>query len=227
MKINNNSYSSVKQKIEKKPSWVRTLIFALEISLVISLLIIWFSSESLQTSKNLWVLFFFSFPGEFLIPIVPHEPVLILFGKFHPPLTVAFVAIVSTLMTEAINYSAFNFISDTSPFRKIRHKKTVEKIVNLFNKAPFLAIWIAGLTPIPFYPFRFLVVIARYPLIKYLLAVFLSRTPRFFILAFAGNIIKIPDYLLIILFIGITILINYPVVSHLLKKRRKNKKKAS
>ncbi|MCK4494933.1 MAG: hypothetical protein KAU91_01170, partial [Candidatus Aminicenantes bacterium] len=87
--------------------------------------------------------------------------------------------------------------------------------------------WIAGLTPIPFYPFRFLVVIARYPLIKYLFAVFLSRTPRFFILAFAGNIIKIPDYLLIILFIGITILINYPVVSHLLKKRRKNKKSAS
>ncbi|TET24131.1 MAG: hypothetical protein E3J76_03495, partial [Candidatus Aminicenantes bacterium] len=196
-------------------------------SLVISLLIIWFSSESLQQSKNLWVLFLYSFPSEFLIAIVPHEPVLLYFGKFHPPLTVAFVAVASTLITEAINYSAFNFIAETILFRKIRHKKAVEKIINLFNKAPFLAVWIAGLTPIPFYPFRFLVVIARYPLIKYLLAVFLSRTPRFFILAFVGNIIKIPDYLLIIFFIGITILINYPVVSHLLKKRRKNKIKTS
>jgi len=201
----------------------RTLIFVIQISVVLALLILWLSSKSIQNSKNLWILFFYSFPSEFLISIVPHEPVLIYFGKFHSPLTVAFVAIIGTLITEALNYSVFKYITDTSLFQKIRYKKAVNRIVELFQKAPFIAIWIAGFTPVPFYPFRILVVLARYPIFKYILAVFLSRTPRFYILAFVGHAIKIPDYLLIVLFILLITTMNVTLVKNLLKKSsRKN-----
>jgi len=167
------------------------------------------------------VLFFYSFPSEFFIAIVPHEPVLLYFGKFYQPLTVAFVAIIGTVMTEAINYSAFKFVTDSSFFKKIHHRKLVTKIVGLFNKAPFVALIVAGLTPVPFYPFRFLVVLARYPLVKYLLAVFLSRTPRFFILALAGYMIKIPDYLLIVIFIVLISVANVPLLIRFLKNKQK------
>lgn len=201
----------------------RTLIFVIQISIVLALLILWLSSKSIQNSKNLWILFFYSFPSEFLIAIVPHEPVLIYFGKFYSPLTVAFVAIIGTLITEALNYSVFKYITDTSLFQKIRYKKAVNSIVELFQKAPFIAIWIAGFTPVPFYPFRILVVLARYPIFKYILAVFLSRTPRFYILAFVGHAVKIPDYLLIVLFILLITTMNVTLVKNLLKKSsRKN-----
>ncbi len=136
----------------------------------------------------------------------------------------AVVGIIGTVMTEAINYSVFNYITDTNLFQKIRHKKAVNKIIELFQKFPFLAVWIAGLTPIPFYPFRFLVVLARYPVFKYLLAVFLSRTPRFYILAYLGHAIKFPDYLLVILFVLLILAMNIQFLRNVLKKSNQEKK---
>ncbi len=212
------SFSPLTEKTT--PSALKTLVFILEVSLIIALLLIWFFFDEIQQSKNLWVLFFYCFPAEFLIAIVPHEPVILYFGKFYSPLTVALVTISGTLLTEVLNYSTFQYVTDTQLFKKISHKKMVSKVVGLFKKAPFAALCVAGFTPIPFYPFRFLVVMAHYPLFKYLLAVFLSRTPRFYILAFLGYIIKIPDSLLIILFVVLIVAMNIPLLQNLLKKRK-------
>jgi len=227
MKSKNNRLAIPLTKPNKTPSKIRIFIFALQVGLVIALLVLWLSSESIQKSRNLWVLFLYSFPSEFLIAIVPHEPALLYFGKFYNPLTIALVAIAGTLLTEALNYSVFKFVADTNFFQKIRHRKVVTKIVELFNKAPFVALLVAGFTPVPFYPFRFLVVIVRYPIWKYILAVFLSRTPRFYILALIGHAIKIPDYLLIALFIILLASANIPLLIKFSKKRQRNKTNAS
>ncbi|NIM59526.1 MAG: hypothetical protein GTO16_11380 [Candidatus Aminicenantes bacterium] len=223
MKNNNNLSSPSPAKPGEIRPKVKTLLFALQIIVVAALLIVWLSSESIQKSKNLWVLFIYSFPSQFLIPIVPHEPVLLYFGKFYPPLTVALVDIAGTLLTEALNYSVFKYIIDTNFFQKLRHRKTVTKVVDLFNRAPFVALLVAGFTPVPFYPFRFLVVIAHYPIWRYLLAVFLSRTPRFYVLALIGAAIKIPDYLIIAIFIMLIASANIPLLRKFLKKRQRNK----
>jgi membrane protein YqaA with SNARE-associated domain len=223
MKSNNNLSGTYPTKSREIPRKTRTLIFVLQIIIIASLLVIWLSSESIQQSKNLWVLFIYSFPSQFLIPLVPHEPVLLYFGKFHPPLTVAFVDIAGTLLVEALNYSVFKFIVDTSFFQKMHHGKSVAKVVELFKRAPFVALFVAGFTPVPFYPFRFLVVMAHYPRWKYLLAVFLSRTPRFYFLALLGQAIKIPDYLIIVIFIILIASANIPLLRKFLKKRQGNK----
>jgi uncharacterized membrane protein YdjX (TVP38/TMEM64 family) len=205
---------------------MRSLLFILQICFVLTLLVIWFTSQNVRESKDLWVLFFCSFPTEFLIAIVPHEPILLYFGKFYAPLTVALVAGSSTLMTEALNYSVFKYVMDLKFFKNIRQKKTVNKIVDLFNRAPFLALWIAAFTPIPFYPFRFLVVLAQYPLAKYILVLTLSRIPRFFILALIGHAIQIPDYLLAVLFIVLIASMNLPILRKYIQHRRKRRKDA-
>lgn len=227
MKNNNNISGSSPVKPREIRSKIRTLIFALQIIVVAALLVLWLSSESIQKSKDLWVLFIYSFPSQFLIPIVPHEPVLLYFGKFYSPLTVALVDIAGTLLTEALNYSVFKYIIDTNFFQKMRHTKSATKVVELFNRAPFVALLVAGLTPVPFYPFRFLVVMAHYPIWKYLLAVFLSRTPRFYVLALIGRAIKIPDYLIIVIFIILIVSVNGPILRRFLKKRQGNKTHAS
>jgi len=221
-----NSSNAITKKSQTSPSWMRSLLFILQICFVLILLVIWFTSEGVRESKDLWVLFFCSFPTEFLIAIVPHEPILLYFGKFYAPLTVALVAGSSTLMTESLNYSVFKYVTDLKLFKNIRQKKTVSKIVDLFNKAPFLALWIAALTPIPFYPFRFLVVLAQYPLGKYILALALSRIPRFFILALIGHAIQIPDYLLAILFIILIASMNLPLLRKYIQHRQKKRKDA-
>lgn len=201
------------------PTRLKTAIFILEIALIVGLLVLWFSIDSFRTSKNLWVLFFYSFPAEFLIAIVPHEPMLLYFGKFYSPFTVGLVAVSSTILTEALNYSTFKYVADLKAFEKVQRSKFTGRLIALFNKAPFIAIWIAGFTPVPFYPFRFMVVMARYPIWKYLLAAFLSRTPRFFILAYVGYSIKMSDTLLIVLFAAMLLIIYLPLVNKLRKKK--------
>ena len=204
----------------KSPSKIKTLIFILELALIITLLILWFSIDSFRNSKNLWVLFFYSFPAEFLIAIVPHEPMLLYFGKFYSPITVGLVTIASTLMTETLNYSTFKYVANLKAFGKVHRSKFMTKLISFFNKAPFTALLIAGFTPVPFYPFRFMVVMARYPIWKYLLATFLSRTPRFFILAYVGHSINIPDTWLVLLFVALILIIYAPLLKTLKKKRK-------
>jgi membrane protein YqaA with SNARE-associated domain len=193
----------------------RCAIAVLEILFVCSLLGVWFGSESVRVGKSLWILFFYSFPSMFLIAIVPHEPVLFYFSKFHPAYVVTGVAITGTLLAEWLNYSCFSFFADLRIFEKLKKTKWVRVLIGWFNKAPFLSLWVAGFTPIPFYPFRFLVVLADYPLWKYLSAVFLSRLPRFLIFAYVGRTIRIADSILIIGFLLITIFINVPFLKTL------------
>ncbi len=210
-----------KKQESKYPPWIKAVLFACQITFVIVLLIVWITSKNLQESKSLWVLFFYSFPSEFLIATVPHEPVLLYFGKFYSPLTVAIVAISSTLLTEMLNYSTFKFVTDLKIFTSLRQKKTVLKTIQFFRKAPFLTLLIAGFTPIPFYPLRFLVVLARYPLWKYIPAIFLSRFPRFIILAYIGFAIQISDLLLIVLFVLLILIANISILRALRERKTK------
>ena len=227
MKNNKNLSSLPFKQTKVVPSNIRTLTFALEITLIIILLVLWLSSESIRQSKNLWIFFFYNFPSQFLIAIVPHEPVLLYFSKFYSPIAVTLVALAGTMLAEIINYSVFKFVGNLKPFSKVRHSKWVSKIIDLFNKAPFAALLVAGFTPVPFYPFRFLVVLAQYPLLKYILAVFLSRTPRFFLLALFGHTFKIPDYLMPVIFIALTIPLAFPLARSLWKKNKGNNPDAS
>lgn len=203
---------------------IRVITVALEVALIIILLIVWLSSESIRKSKSLWVLFFYCFPSHFLIALVPHEPVLIYFGKFHVPLKVTLIAAIGTLCTEMINYSVFKLVTDMKFFHKIRFSRFTKKLVELFKKRPFIVLIVAGFTPVPFYPFRFLVVLAHYPLIKYIIAVFLSRTPRYYLLTLIGYGFKIPDYLLIAVFVILLLTSNIPLLINAIKKRSEPKK---
>jgi len=205
------------------PSWVKTAVFILEFAFIITLLAWWLSSESIRQNKSLWVLFFYAFPAEFLIATVPHEPALLYFGKFYPPLTVALISVGATLLTEVLNYTCFKYVMDLRIFQKMLKSKAVLKTVRLFNRAPFAALWVAGFTPIPFYPFRFLVLLAKYPLVKYLLAVLTSRAPRMYLIALAGRAISIPDSLLIVLFIVLIAAANIPILRKVWQKKRRRK----
>jgi membrane protein YqaA with SNARE-associated domain len=205
------------------PPWAKTAVFVLEVAFILALLVWWLSSESIRQNKSLWVLFFYAFPAEFLIAIVPHEPVLLYFAKFSSPLVVALISAGATVLTEILNYTCFKYVMDLRVFQKMLQSKAVRKTVGLFNKAPFAALWVAGFTPIPFYPFRFLVVIAKYPLVKYVLAVLTSRAPRMYIIALAGRAIKIPDSLLIVLFIVLIAAANIPILHKVWQKKRRRR----
>ncbi|MFC1661144.1 YqaA family protein [Gemmatimonadota bacterium] len=183
-----------------------------ECALIIALLLVWIFSEQARASTSLVVLFFYSFPAEFLVGLVPHEPVLIYYGAYHHPGIVALVAVASTVMAEAVNYSLFGLFYGMPAFQEASEKRVVRKTVDLFGRMPFAAILFAGFTPVPFFPVRFLVVMTAYPLPKFLLGVFLSRAPRFYILALFGEFLDIPGTLLSLLFLGMLAVVNIPAL---------------
>jgi len=177
---------------------------------------VWVLSPIIRESKSLVVLFFYCFPSEFLVGLLPHEPILIYFGDFHPAWVVAAVSIVGTVMAEAINYSFCSFFYDLPTLRAVSRKRLVRKTIDLFHRAPFAAILFAGFTPAPFFPVRFLVVMAYYPRWKYLLGVFLSRAPRFWLLAMFGHYFHISGSVLTVLFVVMFVSVNVPALIRLL-----------
>lgn len=204
-------------KAEQSIRWRRMFVTA-EGALVLALLLAWLLLDGVQESKNLWVLFFYSFPSEFLVGLVPHEPVLIYFGAYHPAWVVASVSALSTALAEAMNYSVVGYFYDRPAIRSAFDHPVVRKTVRLFDRAPFTAIVVAGFTPVPFFPVRFLVVITGYPVWKYVLGVVVSRTPRFFILAAFGAFLDIPVGLLGGLFLIMLLSVNLPALVQLVRR---------
>lgn len=201
----------------------RTIIFCVQIILVLSLLIIWFSSESIQQSKSLWVYVFYIFPANFLIAVVPFDPAILFFGKFHHPLTVTFLGISGVLLAEALNYSVFKYITDTKTFQKVKYNKFIQRLIELFRKAPFPALLIAAFLPIPFYPFRFLAVMSRYPLTKFLIPIFLAKVPRFYLIAFFGYKLAVSDRLFTLVIIIFSISLYFPFIRNAIRKKLNSK----
>lgn len=198
----------------------RRLLVGLELLLVTGILLVWLLAEGIQESKNLWVFFAYSFPAEFLVGLVPHEPALIYFGAFHPAWIVALVAAAGTLMAEGMNYSFIGYFYDRPSIRAASDRPIVRKIVSWFGRAPFWTTVFAGITPVPYFPVRFLVVMSSYPLWKYLLAVFVARTPRFWLLAAFGAWFDIPVGLLGGLFLVMLLSVNLPMLVKLLLRSR-------
>lgn len=184
----------------------------MQVGLVAVLLVIWLASETVRASGHLAVLFLYSFPSEFLVGLVPHEPVLIFFGALHPAWVVALVAGISTVMAEALNYSVFGYFYRKPTLNGLERHAGVRRVMELFERRAFGAILFAGFTPVPFFPIRFLVVMTRYPLGLYLLGVALSRTPRFLILAAVGSWFTIPSSLLVGLMALMLLTVNLPAL---------------
>ena len=184
------------------------------------LLLGWLLLPGVRESKSLWVLFLYCLPSEFLMGLLPHEPVLIYFGAFYSALTVALVSAAGTLLAEALNYSFCSFFYEMPALRAVSKKRLVRKTIELFDRAPFAAILFAGFTPAPFFPLRFLVVMASYPRWKYLLGVFISRAPRFYLLAMFGGLVHISGGMLTVLFVGMFAVVNVPAILQLLVRGR-------
>ena len=201
----------------------RTILFFSELVFVAALFVIYFSSQSLRSSRHLWVLFLYSIPGNFLIDVIPYDPAIIFFARFHEPLFIALVGAAGIMASETINYTCFEYIVDQRFFDKVLKHKFIVKLIRLYNKAPFWTMLIVAFTPVPIYPFRFLVVMARFPLPKYLLALFLGRLPRLYLIALFGHTVVLPGYVYLIIFIVLSLIMYIPLVKLIQKKSKRNR----
>lgn len=129
-----------------------------------------------------------------LSPFFPatYEPVLMAMGRAWPPVLIAFIGILGILYVEVLNYHLYRAALLHPRLDGFREKGMVQRVVRLFQRSPFFAIWLCSWSPLPYWAVRILAPLAKYPLRPYLLATFLGRFPRLWFFAAMGTVLPVP-----------------------------------
>ena len=129
-------------------------------------------------------------PYSAVVPIA-YEPILAAFGRLHPPVQVAAVATLGTLLMEWLNYRVFGAALAWRRLTGLRSSAVVHWIVQRFWGQPFVVVALCALLPFPFGITRACAVLARYPLGRHLGATALGRLPRYWLCAAAGAVLPL------------------------------------
>jgi len=171
-------------------------------------------------SESYIYLAFYSIPANAAISFFPHEPVLIYFGKFANLWLAAAAATVGTVVAGVMDHTVFVPLLNHRTVIAYKDKKLYRRSIDYFLKYPFATLVVAGFTPIPFFPFKFLSFSIHYPLKKYLAALVVARYPRYFLLAWLGAVTDIPNWLLFAAFLVVINLYMIKALPALARKLR-------
>ena len=154
---------------------------------------------------------FMSGPITVVVPAM-FEPLLMVTGRIYPPLLVAVIAVAGNLYMDNINYHFFGAAIGHPQFEKARNSRVVQRMLALFQRSPFFAVWLCSWSPIPYWIVSTLAPLSRYPKRKYLFATFLGRFPRVWFFASLGLVVPVSSQVLVTyvacaIVVGIAILV--------------------
>ncbi|MFQ5890616.1 MAG: hypothetical protein ACE5JR_11270 [Gemmatimonadota bacterium] len=148
------------------------------------------------SSQSYLYLAFYAIPSNAAISVFPHEPVVLYFGKYGSMWMTAAAASVGTLVAGFMDHTVFVPILNLKSLQGYKEKSWYATAVRWFMRYPYLTLTATGFVPVPFFPFKFLSFSIRYPMWKYLAALLTARFPRYLLLAWAGSVLEIPNWLL-------------------------------
>jgi membrane protein YqaA with SNARE-associated domain len=145
----------------------------------------------------LWTMFFYSIPSNCAISVFPHEPMILVFARSISALSLTAVAVLGTLVAVYLDYRFFSTLLNLEvTASRYRNRPFYQKAKDWFYRAPFLTLLIAGILPIPYFPFKLLVYATKYPMWKFIAATGLGRFPRYLALSLAGRALQIPTWVI-------------------------------
>ncbi len=150
--------------------------------------------------RQLIIFFFFTIPAN-SFTFVPYEPALLYYSKLYLPLWLALLGGMGTSLAGFLDYQAVTYLFRYRKMAAIRKNKYYVLVANYFRKVPFACLVITGFTPVPFHPVKFMAIATAYPLQKYLLALFVGRTPRYYLVALAGKGLQISNWVILLIFL--------------------------
>lgn len=159
------------------------------------------------SSRELYWYGLYACPSHMLISPFPHEPAIFAVAPMYPPLIVASVGTVGCMVAGVFDYLLLTpLLHSVWVRRQVRQVSLLGKSLAFFYRWPFGMLVIAALTPVPFYPFKFLSILGGYPLWKYELALLVGRWPRFLAFAYVGDQLHVPlPLLLLFAFFGVVV----------------------
>ena len=133
--------------------------------------------------------------GLYTITPLPQEPLLLFTAKSYGATLCALASLAGCLVAGVLDYRIlFPIMHHPSVRPRYANVRLYQKLVKLFRKSPFWTVAVAGATPLPFYPVKFLSICDRYPLRRYLAALGLGRAPRYWGIAYLGEVFRFPNW---------------------------------
>lgn len=150
---------------------------------------------------------------------VPTLPPIAFTAKAYPPVLVAFVGALGTVIAYVIDYGILGWLFRHHRVKKVRDMHLYRKLLKFFDKYAFLTVSAAAFLPIPIDVIRWLAISRAYNYWKYLAAAFVGRFPRYLILAYVGKELSVKWILIIFVVSSLPAIAKF--VSDIIKKRRK------
>jgi membrane protein YqaA with SNARE-associated domain len=151
---------------------------------------------------------------------LPTPQVAMDYGQRYNPYMIAVLGGIGSCIAALIDYTLVNFVFRYEKISRVKDTKTYLYIERIFKKAAFISLLVAAFTPIPFEPVKLLACATQYNIAKFLLAVFIGRTPRYFLLGLLQRGIDIPR---LYLYGSIIILIIIAILKSFLNKLKAQK----
>jgi membrane protein YqaA with SNARE-associated domain len=152
------------------------------------------------------LLFGYAFLSNVALAVIPHEPAVIWYGARLGILPTTLVATAGTVVAALVDHRLFvPLIERIAARRSVGRAETGRAPATplfperVFRHFPFAVIALSGLTPLPFFPFKAFAFAIGYPIGKYACAIVARCLPRYALLAWLGNVVRVPVWLFVAL----------------------------
>jgi ribonucleoside-triphosphate reductase len=127
------------------------------------------------------------------------SPLLLQYGKFHPPWQVALAGGAASALGSAVQLWVLRWLlAADKPWmrRLLPPRERLEAALERYPSASFLALVVARATPLPDAPLKLVAAAAGYPIPRYALAIFIGALPYYYALAWVGKAVHIPTWVI-------------------------------
>lgn len=129
-------------------------------------------------------------PYSMFLPVA-FEPVLMVFARVYPAVLVAAIGTAGAVAVEYVNYRLYDAALRSRLMAGMRGSGLVRRLVIWFGRQPFFTVFMAALTPIPFWVARIAGVLDGYSVRRFLVATAMGRFPRFLFYAALGTVLPL------------------------------------
>ena len=144
---------------------------------------------------DLWFYFGYMTTACTFIPL-PTPQLAMDYGQTFNPVLTAVLGGIGSCISGLIDYALVAVIFRYDKIARIKTTRTYRYVEQLFRKAPFTTLVIAAFTPIPFEPVKLLACATQYNRMRFVLAIFIGRSPRYLLLGLLQRQLLIPrEYL--------------------------------
>lgn len=136
----------------------------------------------------------------------------------HPSWLIALIGGLGSCVGALLDYIIVAELRNVKRVDELLRHRYYKAIEYYFTKVAFLSLVLSGfLVFIPFYPFRVLAATAGYSKYRYILAIFIGRAPRYYLIALLGEQIQVHPAVLGTVFL---VLVAAPFLRYLYRKLR-------